>query len=325
MQSTWMNNECTLTSKMVEVGWLHWNVKTYAQLQQSHPCIPLLLLKALMLAIQALLRYGAHEDGMHHHTKSPDSFHPAYAAFNPTDNKVICRMDLVEVSLGNIFDAITLQDCLDGRLSILIRCPGSDSTISAEKLTVDVYVTPHEVLGYKCVCGDPAMLIQAFCQEFAIPHLQCFTEQCKIESIRAPKPHSPLTSVQWVQSPSFSAGQITFLLLIKKAQSSSTLITSLHQHSTCHHRPADAFLHPATTTSLEPILLVTPPEQLALGLPLIGIGPNTDAILNHFSLEDDLLPCLHILVGTVHSSCWEVVLRAMPWNLTYTAGKGLMI
>ncbi|KAI6017873.1 hypothetical protein EDC04DRAFT_2549588, partial [Pisolithus marmoratus] len=110
-------------------------------------------------AIWALLRYGAHEDGMHHHTKSPDGLHPAYAAFNPTDNKVIHRMDLVEALLGDIFDVITLQDCLDGRLSILVRCPGSDSTVSAEKLAVDVYVTPHKVLGYKCVCGDSAMLL----------------------------------------------------------------------------------------------------------------------------------------------------------------------
>ncbi|KAI5980371.1 hypothetical protein EDC04DRAFT_2596892 [Pisolithus marmoratus] len=166
-------------------------------------------------AIWALLRYGAHEDGMHHHTKSPDGLHHTYAAFNPTDNKVIHRMDLVEASLGDIFDVITLQDHLDSRLSILIRCPGSDSTVSAEKLTVDVYVTPRKVLGYECVCGDSAMLIQAFCQEFAIPHLQHFTEWCKIKSIRAPKPCcksileypiAPLTSVQWVQNPSFSAG-----------------------------------------------------------------------------------------------------------------------
>ncbi|KAI6032449.1 hypothetical protein EDC04DRAFT_2605189 [Pisolithus marmoratus] len=234
-------------------------------------------------AIQALLRYGAHEDGMHHHTKSPDGLHPA-------DNKVICRTDLVETSLGNVFDVITLQDHLDGGLSILVRCPGSDSTISAEKLTVNVYVTPCEVLGYEHVCGDSAMLVQAFCQEFAIPHLQCFTEWCKIESIRAPKPCVGAEPIILSRPNHLPASHS--VLSIKKAQSSSTPITSLHQHSTHHCHPADAFLHLATTASLEPILLVTPPEQLAL-------------------------------VGTVHSSHWEVVLRAMPWNLTYEQASNL--
>ncbi|KAI6012335.1 hypothetical protein EDC04DRAFT_2579821 [Pisolithus marmoratus] len=169
-------------------------------------------------AICALLRYGVHEDGMHHHTQSPGGLHPAYAAFNPidkTEGKIICRTDLVEALLGNVFDAITLRDHLDGRLSVLIRCPGSDTTTCTEELAVDVYVTPHEVLGHEHVHGDSAMLIQAFCQEFAIPHLQCFTERCKIESIKPFKQHSKsvlayplvsLTLVQQVQIPLLSAG-----------------------------------------------------------------------------------------------------------------------
>ncbi|KIK13206.1 hypothetical protein PISMIDRAFT_18139 [Pisolithus microcarpus 441] len=175
-------------------------------------------------AIQALLRYGVHEDGTHHHVKSPGGLHPAYAAFNPidkTEGKIIRRTDLIEASLGDVFDVITLQDHLDGRLSVLVRCPGSD-TISAEELAVDIYVTPCEILENECVCGDSAMLVQAFCQEFAVPHLQCFMERCKIELIRAPKPHCKsilvyplvsLISVQQVQIPLLSAGQITFPLL----------------------------------------------------------------------------------------------------------------
>ncbi|KAI6096638.1 hypothetical protein F5141DRAFT_1220595 [Pisolithus sp. B1] len=133
-------------------------------------------------AIWALLRYSAHEDGMHHHTKSPGSLHPAYAAFNPSDKtegKIIHRMDLVEALLGDVFDAITLQDHLDGRLSVLIRCPGSDTAGSVEELAVDVYITPCEVLGNEHVHGDSAMLVQAFCQEFALAHLQHFIEHCR--------------------------------------------------------------------------------------------------------------------------------------------------
>ncbi|KAI6011955.1 hypothetical protein EDC04DRAFT_2905128 [Pisolithus marmoratus] len=292
-------------------------------------------------AIWALLRYGAHEDGMHLHTKSPGGLHPAYTAFNPvnkTEGKIICRMDLIEVLLGDVFDMITLQDCLDGRLSVLIRCPGSDTIASIEELAVNVYVTPCEV---------------------AIPHLQHFTEWCKIESIRAPKPRSgtdPITlsrpnhlptSVspnsscilcvafdpevkpgvednKWHLSPSTAIHEtVKFIPSVKKPQPPSTPTASLHQCSICQCCPADAFLNAVNTPSLDSTLLAIFPDQLALSSPLISIGPNTDAVLNCFSLGDELLPHLHLLVGTVHSSHWEVVLRAKLWNLTYEQASNL--
>jgi hypothetical protein len=95
------------------------------------------------------------------------------------------------------------------------------------------------------------------------------------------------------------------------------LSTSVHQHSICQCHPADAFLYLANEKFAEPILLVIPPDPLSLGPPLISLGPNTDAILDRFSLGDDLLPRLHTLVRKVHSSRWEAVLRAAPWDLTY--------
>ncbi|KIK11675.1 hypothetical protein PISMIDRAFT_19337 [Pisolithus microcarpus 441] len=311
-------------------------------------------------AIQALLRYGAHEDGTHHHVKSPGGLHPAYAAFNPVDKtkgKIIRRTDLIEASLGDVFDAITLQDCLDSGLSVLVRCPGSD-TISAEELAVDVYVTPHKILENERVCGDSTMLVQAFCQEFAVPHLQRFTEQCKTELIRAPKPccadsitlsrlnHLPPSvnpdssrilcaafnpeakpgaeEDEQHLSPSAAIREtIKFIPSIKKPQPPGTPAASLCQRSTCQRRPADAFLNAANTLSLDPTPLSISPDQSAPSSPLISIGPNTDAILDRFSLGDEVLPRLHVLVGTVRSSCWEVVLRAKPWNLTYEQASNL--
>ena len=62
-------------------------------------------------AIHALLRHGAHEDGSHYHTRSTGRLHPAYAGFNPvnrTENKVFSRTDLVEASLDNVFDAVSM-------------------------------------------------------------------------------------------------------------------------------------------------------------------------------------------------------------------------
>ncbi|KIK11773.1 hypothetical protein PISMIDRAFT_19241 [Pisolithus microcarpus 441] len=98
---------------------------------------------------------------------------------------------------------------------------------------------------------------------------------------------------------------------------------SLRQRSTRQRRPADAFLNAANTLSLDPTPLSISPDQLAPSSLLISIGPNTDAVLDRFSLGDEVLPRLHVLVGTVRSSCWEVVLRAKPWNLTYEQASNL--
>ncbi|KIK75827.1 hypothetical protein PAXRUDRAFT_18648 [Paxillus rubicundulus Ve08.2h10] len=74
-------------------------------------------------AIRAMLRHGAHLDGAHYHTRTPGGLHPAYAVFNPhnkSDKKLLSRTDLVEASLSDVFDAITIQDRLDGGISLLI-------------------------------------------------------------------------------------------------------------------------------------------------------------------------------------------------------------
>lgn len=86
-----------------------------------------------------------------------------------------------------------MQDCLDGSLSVLIRCPGGNvggnapQNLGPEQITIDFYVTPWELNQNERVSGDTAVLVQAFCQEFAIPHLQRFTERCNVEGFKAPK------------------------------------------------------------------------------------------------------------------------------------------
>ncbi|KAI6002122.1 hypothetical protein EDD15DRAFT_2146964, partial [Pisolithus albus] len=112
-------------------------------------------------AIQALLRHGAYEDGAHYHTNVQNGLHPAYATFNPmekTNQKVLGRAELVEASLGDLFDAITMQDRLDGGISVLLRCPGFEYSddITADGVTIDVYVTPRELLRNERVSGDTA-------------------------------------------------------------------------------------------------------------------------------------------------------------------------
>ena len=89
-----------------------------------------------------------------------------------------------------------MQDRLDGGISVLVRCPGFDaqSNIATDQIPVDVYVTPRELLRNECISGDTAMLVQAFCQDFAVPHLGRFVQRCKVESISPPKVRCELFS-----------------------------------------------------------------------------------------------------------------------------------
>ena len=83
-----------------------------------------------------------------------------------------------------------MQDRLDGGLSIILRCPGfkSSDTLTPNKITVDVYITPRKLIRSERVSGDTAMLIQAFCEEFIVPYIERFTERCKVESVQPPGP-----------------------------------------------------------------------------------------------------------------------------------------
>ncbi|KAG1770559.1 hypothetical protein EV702DRAFT_941660, partial [Suillus placidus] len=100
-------------------------------------------------AARALLRHDAHIDGAHYHTRKPAGLHPTYAAFNQTNDKekTLTHVELVEASLKDLFDAVTMQDRIDGGISLLIQCPGSEvsSTIAPEELALDLYVTPREL------------------------------------------------------------------------------------------------------------------------------------------------------------------------------------
>jgi hypothetical protein len=82
----------------------------------------------------------------------------------------------------NIFQ-LTTQDHLDGGISLLIRCAGSEPlpNLSPEKIPIDVYIMPHELQEtQQRIGGDLAVLVQALAQEFAVPHLQHFATCCLV-------------------------------------------------------------------------------------------------------------------------------------------------
>ncbi|KAL4074891.1 hypothetical protein V8B97DRAFT_2022502 [Scleroderma yunnanense] len=301
--------------------------------------------------IHALLRHGAHKDGAHYHTKSPSGLHPAYFHFNfieDTGQKRLSRSALTEARVGDVFDAITVQDQLDSGISLLIRCPGFDvqPNVTANKIPMD-----H-------VSSNATMLVQEFCQEFAIPHLQCFVEWCKVESIKALRACLITESItllltshiqcmglnmtaKAVQSEDMrhlspsAAIQESAMVPPSPKQTQPKAITTLmskvqfgatpksfHQcHQCCF---AEAFPLPEKEILLDPISVELSDTSVA-GPVLISNGPNSDAVLDQFGLGNNLLSQLHTLIRTAHSSHWEVVLRFSPWNLTGKQASNLCI
>ncbi|KAN0087912.1 hypothetical protein V8E55_006533 [Tylopilus felleus] len=321
-------------------------------------------------AIRAILRFCAHKDETHHLTKTKDGLHPAYILFNPDDEDgerlSVNKSELVEASLRDVFNGITMQDRLDGSLSLLIRCPGfetpKDGEINTNLVTVDLYITPRELSGNQRVNGDTALLVHAFCQDFAIPHLRRFAQRCQIESVKPPNPHPFVAHVSFTGpdhlplNNDIACSHIQCNGLTPNAQPGTTQLFSssaaIQEAATLHARTLNDMQEPSTpTTRREPgtpfncsirkrrladqfvvsakenllglLLLVIPDMTAMRGPPLTSLGANTDAVIDHFDLGDKLLPRLQVFIRTVHSSHWEAVLRVAPWNLTYEQASHL--
>jgi hypothetical protein len=160
-------------------------------------------------AARALLRHDVHIDGTHYQARLPGGLHPSYFAFSSTakrtSEKSLTHEELLEASLQDVFDAVShssqcphliyvslvsqlsMQDRLDGGISVLIRCAGSEAVSSPENLPVDLYITPRELQETpERIGGDLAVWVQVFAQEFAMPHLERFNQRCVIENIQPP-------------------------------------------------------------------------------------------------------------------------------------------
>ena len=56
---------------------------------------------------------------------------------------------------------------------------------------------------------------------------------------------------------------------------------------------------------------------------IISIGPHTDAALDRFGLDDNLVPRLRVLTRTVHDTKWEQTLWTVHWGLSYEQAVNL--
>ncbi|KAG1844313.1 hypothetical protein DFJ58DRAFT_731230 [Suillus subalutaceus] len=299
-------------------------------------------------AARALLRHDAHIDGTHYHTKTLCGLHPSYIAFHSNGQELESGRALSPKEL------IAMQDHLDGGISLLVRCAGSGvgPTMSPEKIPLDLYITPCELQEVpQQIGGDVVVLVQAFAQEFAIPHLQRFAKRCAIENIKPPQSF-PATHIS-TNGPQHLPGPIvaTGARIACSAQAPKTFEKNLQTSSVPAadpKKPASAAISEGIQLGASvakdmltprsqirwrraaevfvadrvpgPIFLVRPEfgyNAINFSPPLISIGPNTDAALDRFKLGDELLPKLRVLVGTVQSSRWELVLRSQKWDLSY--------
>ncbi|KAG1767512.1 hypothetical protein EDD22DRAFT_773112 [Suillus occidentalis] len=101
------------------------------------------------VATRALLRHNVHIDGTHYQARQSGGLHPSYFSFDgttkQTGKRYLTHEELLEASLQDVFDVLTMQDHLDGGISVLIQCAGSEATTSPENLPINLYITPRKL------------------------------------------------------------------------------------------------------------------------------------------------------------------------------------
>ncbi|KAG2108475.1 uncharacterized protein F5147DRAFT_773675 [Suillus discolor] len=220
-----------------------------------------------------------------------------------------------------------------------------------EELALDLYITPCELQETpQHISGDVATLVQAFSAEFVLPHLQRFSKCCAIKDIKPPK-HFPAAHInahspQYLPAPMDAAGAHIqcFAQSLQafsndfKVQARSKTPTNIpsvairqgvelaistakkptaHSQRICQHRLTDVFVSGDKNAGLLFLGQELSHDKPRFGPALISIGVNTDVALDWLGLKDEILLELQILIGTTHSSRWEVVFRLPKWNLTY--------
>ncbi|KAG9313582.1 hypothetical protein JVU11DRAFT_5912 [Chiua virens] len=293
-----------------------------------------------LAASHALLQHGAHVDSTDNKPRTPGGLHPSYFGFQElkggSTRLSLGHEDFKEVCMCDLFDTVVQQDRLDSGISLLLHCPGftAQPNLGPENIIADVYVTLHvlDASQQQKMNENIAILIQGFCQEFALPHLHQFTKLCDIEGIGPipPPPHAPSimlnsppflppaaiegTCIRCSAQPYVTQAVVNSSFSGAKRVTSNVTKSSSAENDRCN---ADRFspdevakaILDATSDSESgkpesPIVAKSTARTHAI----ISIGANTDAVLNRFGLSDQLIPHLRELVVSVHSSQWEAML-----------------
>ncbi|KAG2112651.1 uncharacterized protein F5147DRAFT_650807 [Suillus discolor] len=221
--------------------------------------------------------------------RTTGGLHPSYIGFNQSIDgnemeQTLTHSELVEAALQDVFDVITLQDRLDGGISLIIRCAGGKATpnISPEQIPIDIYITPHELQETPQRIGeDVTVLVQAFVQEFAVPHLKCFAVRCIVKNMKPSRnSHISINGPQHLPAPMVATG------------------TRIQ----CSVQAPKVFF----TT-----------DMFAKSSPLVVTHTESNATLDQLNLGDKNVLKLQTLIGTICSSHWEAILRSLAWDLKY--------
>ncbi|KAI6037277.1 hypothetical protein BKA83DRAFT_4486271 [Pisolithus microcarpus] len=179
----------------------------------------------------------------------------------------------------------------------------------ADEVTVNLYVTPREFCETpEHIRGDVAVLVQAFCQEFALPHFQHFNKHCEVEIITPPEDSVQAGSISvdglqylpFPSSPTSSCIQCSAQDPCLFEAPTNTKVDCMPSAAICQvkelvevHPPLKVIEQTPPTTELPAhstsMFLMNP---IIFGPTLISISPNTDAVLDHFKINDKVLPQL---------------------------------
>ncbi|KAI0043337.1 hypothetical protein FA95DRAFT_1609455 [Auriscalpium vulgare] len=149
-------------------------------------------------AARALIRTGAHADNRHLSLKA-DGLHTDYLALHEDTKGVDAgrpgsQREVVEATLGDVLDAVTTLDRIDGGFSLLLHVPGFTAqrpSASPQDIDILAYLPPREVAHHAEDLQEHIMKItDVFRAQVAYPYLLRAEEYCARSGI--PNNQQPL-------------------------------------------------------------------------------------------------------------------------------------
>ncbi|KAG2155232.1 uncharacterized protein EDB93DRAFT_1101805 [Suillus bovinus] len=289
-------------------------------------------------AARALLRHDAHLDGTHFHTRKPTGLHPSYIAFNSyttLDEKSMMHEEFVEAALQDLLMQSQCKTILmAGSLLLFVVLALKLHQLFHPSISLSISIS-HRV-NY------------AFGEEFAVPHLQHFTERCHIEGV-VPPHHHPASQVNpsavpHLPVPMAATGSRIHCSVrppqqfqhdlqanaqsntatssaVQEGRAMALLDSDMPPNKIRRRRPANTFFTKGLMVPGTEIQEMRAPTSFTP--PLISLGPHTDAVLDRFKMDDMMLLRLHAFIRSIRSSHWEAVLRSPKWDLTYEQASNL--
>ncbi|KAG6905993.1 hypothetical protein DXG01_016435 [Tephrocybe rancida] len=250
-------------------------------------------------------------------------------------------------SRGDLLNAITTMDRLDGGISVLLHVPGSRATpnLGVEDVTVDVVVPPHELAeAGKDFSRAVAIMIQEFGCEIALPYLKCFQEQCIAEDVIPPlplaagKPIDPEGSL-YLPSPEPLEGvllrcccrpgnlanlvQDFAIVNLPPRQHAPNrvpiIIASSDSDDHCQGEVQKARNHVKLRRTQRDSMV-----DDGFSGAIVSLGPCTDAVIDRFAFKVQEIPKLCRVIQSERSGKWEEKLHAGEFRYSFEQASTML-